>query len=72
MSRGGVSYGDSKIKFLRDLAWWMTYLTLWGKIIDLNNFKTDVLADDIEESRLNFEDTRDGKGGLINPKDFSF
>ena len=46
----------------------MTYLTLQGKIINLNNFKTDILADTIEESRLDFEDTRYGKGELINPK----
>ena len=27
-SRGGLSYGDRKIKFLQELAWWVTYLTL--------------------------------------------
>ena len=32
-----------------------------GKIIDLNNCKTDILADAIEESRIYFEDTRDVK-----------
>ena len=46
-------------------------MTLWGKIIDLNNFKTDILADVIEESRIYFEDTRDGKGELRKPKEFS-
>ena len=40
----------------------MTYLTLQDKIVDLNNFKTDIPDDDIEESRLDFEDTRDAKG----------
>ena len=49
----------------------MTNLTLQGIIIDINNFKTGFLADAIEESRLDFEGTRDGKGGLIKPKDFS-
>ena len=49
----------------------MTDLTLRGKIIDLNNFKTDILADAIEESWLDFEDTRDGKGELRKPKEFS-
>ena len=49
----------------------MTDLTLRGKIIDLNNFKTDILADDIDESRLDFEDTIDEKGDLIKPKYFS-
>ena len=48
----------------------MTDLTLQGKIIDLNKSKTDILADAIEESRLDFEDTRDGKGELIKPKEF--
>ena len=46
-------------------------MTLKGKILDLNHFKTDILADSIEESRLDFEDTRNGKGGLIKPKEFS-
>ena len=69
--RGGVSYGYRKIKFLQELAWWVTYLTLRGKIIDLNNFKTDIIADTIEESRIYFEDTRDGTWELIKPKEFS-
>ena len=67
-SRGGVSDGYRKIKFLQALAWWVTDLTLRGKIIDLNNFKTDILSDGIEESWIDFEDTRDGKGGLSKPK----
>ena len=46
-------------------------MTLWGKIIDINNFKTDILADVIEEPRLDFEDTRYGKGELSKPKEFS-
>ena len=46
-------------------------MTLPGKIIDLNHFKTDILANYIEEARLGFEYTRDGKGGLSNPKEFS-
>ena len=37
-SCAGVYYGDRKIKFLQALAWWVTYLTLWGKIIYINNF----------------------------------
>ena len=49
----------------------MTDLTLRGNIINLNNFKTDILADAIEESRIDFEDTRDGKGDLSKPKEFS-
>ena len=46
----------------------MTDLILPGKIIDINNFKTGILADSIEESRLDFEDTSDRKGDLRNPK----
>ena len=61
MRLDGISYGDGKIKCLQSLAWWVTDLTLRGKIIDLNNFKNDILADAIEESRPDFEDTRNGK-----------
>ena len=60
-----------KIKCFQALAWWVTDLTLQGKIIDLDYFKTDILADAIEESTLDFEDTRDGKGEMSNPKYFS-
>ena len=35
---------------------------------DINNFKTDILADATEYSWLEFEDTRDVKGELSNPK----
>ena len=70
-SRGGVSYGDRKIKCLQALDWWVTYLTMRGKIIDINNFENDILAGAIEESRIDFEDTTDGKGGLSKPKEFS-
>ena len=49
----------------------MIDLTLWGKIIDLNNFKYDILANAIEESRIDFEDTRDVKGEMSKPKEFS-
>ena len=41
-----------------------------GKNINLNNFKSDLLSDAIEESRIENEDTRDGKGELSNPKEF--
>ena len=50
----GVYYGDSKINCLQALTLWVTYLMLRGKIIDLNNFNTDILADAIEESQLDF------------------
>ena len=70
-SCSGVSYGERKIKFLQALDWLVTYLTLRGKIIDLNKFKTDILAGAIEESWIDFEDTKYGKGELIKPKEFS-
>ena len=47
-------------------------MTLWGKIIDLNNFKTGILDDAIQYSRLDFEETRDGKGEMSKPKEFSY
>ena len=50
------------------MAWWVTDLTLRGNIIDLNNFKTDIIADAIEESWIDFEDTREGKWELSKPK----
>ena len=49
----------------------MTDLTLWGKITDLNKFKTDILANFIEDSELDFEYTRDGTGELRKTKNVS-
>ena len=46
-------------------------MTLQGEIIDINHFKTDILADAIEDSRIDFEDTRYGKEKLIKPNEFS-
>ena len=46
-------------------------MTLRGKIIDLNKFETDIIADAIEESRIHFEETRYGKGDLRKPKELS-
>ena len=63
MSHGGIYFGYRKINCLQALAWWVTYLMLQVKNIDLNSFKSDVLSDAIEESRLDFEDTRDVKWG---------
>ena len=68
--RCGISFVDRKIKCLQALVWWVLDLTLRGKTVDLNYFNSDVLYDSIEESRLGFEDNRDGKGGLSNPKGF--
>ena len=46
-------------------------MTLRGKIIDTNNFKTDIISDAIEDYQIGFEDTRDGKGELSNTKELS-
>ena len=46
-------------------------MTLRGKIIDINNFKNDILADAIDDLWLDFEDTRDGKGYMSKPNKFS-
>ena len=71
MSRVRVSYGDRKIKCLQLLAWWLVYLTLQGKIIDLNSFKTDIIDDAITKSRVYFKDTRGGKEELSKAKELS-
>ena len=49
----------------------MADLTVQGKFINHNNFQTDILADEVAYSWLDFEDTRDGKGELSNTKEFS-
>ena len=70
-SHSGIYFVDMNIRCLQALDLWVTDLTLRGKIIDLNNFKTDILADAIEDSRIDFEDTRNGKKDLSKPKEFS-
>ena len=71
VSRGGISYGDRKIKCLQSLSWWVADLTLRGKIINLKKFKNNILVDEIEDPRIDFEDKRDGKGELRKTKYFS-
>ena len=34
------------------MDWWVTDLTLQGKNVDLNNFKSDALSNVIEDSQL--------------------
>ena len=43
-------------------------MTLWGKNIALNNFKSYILSGMIKYSWLNFEDTIYGKGEIIKTK----
>ena len=50
----------------------MADFTLRGRIIDINNFKTDIFDNAIEDSHIDFEITRDGKGELITHKEFSY
>ena len=71
MSHGGLSFGEREIKCLQPIAWWVTDLTLQGKPIELNHFKSDIMSGAIEESRLNYEDTRDRKGELDKPKELA-
>ena len=71
MSRGGISFGDGKINCLHALAWWVTDLTPRNENIDPDNFKSSVLSDAIEDCRLDFDDTRYGKGYLGKTKEFS-
>ena len=45
-------------------------MTLWSKNIDQNNFKTDIISDEIEEYHIDFEDTRDIQGEMSKLKEF--
>ena len=49
LSHGGSMFGDIKIKWLQALDWWVTYLKLRGKDIDINHFNGDIKSDSIEE-----------------------
>ena len=71
VNRGGVSDGYRKIKCLQALAWRVIDLTLRCKSVDQNKCKTDIVADTIEESRIDFEYAIYGKGELSNTKEFS-
>ena len=70
-SHGGLFYGYRNIKCLQALAWLVAYWTLRDKFTNMNNFKTDIIADAVEESRIDFGDTKDRKGDLNNPNEFS-
>ena len=45
-------------------------MTLQGKTISLNQFKSDILPGAIEESRIDFDYIKYGKGYLSKPKQF--
>ena len=50
MNHSGIPFVDSKISCLQVLAWWVMDMKMWGKNIDFNNFKSDIIYDMIEES----------------------
>ena len=54
-TRGGASYGDQKIKFLQALAHWATNFILRCKQIVLDDFYTTIMADFIDEAKLDYE-----------------
>ena len=54
-TRGGASYGDQKIKCLQALAWWATKLTLSSKHIVLDDFDATMMADCIDEAKLEYK-----------------
>ena len=56
--RARASYGYQKIKCLQALAWQSTNLTLRGKHIVLADFDATIMADCIDEAKL---DHKDGK-----------
>ena len=43
-------------------------MTLQGESIGVNEFKSDILSDAIENSWIGFEDSSNGKEDLINNK----
>ena len=49
MIRGVLSSGYSKIKFLQKLDWCAADTTLRCKPIDLNNFKSDIISEEIKD-----------------------
>ena len=68
--RGGLSFGDRKIKCPQSPVWWVTYLMLRDKYIELKHFNGDIMSDTIEESRLDYKDTKYRKAELYNSKIF--
>lgn len=57
-TRGGVTYGDRKIKVLQALAWWATDRHLRGKPINLNELDRNQLEICIEEAQLEHDDSK--------------
>ena len=54
-TRGGDSYGYQQIKCLQALVYWATYLTLRDKHIVLADFDAIMMADCIDEAKLDYE-----------------
>ena len=54
-TRGGASCGYLKIECLRALPWWVTDLALRGKQIILAEFDVTMMADFIDEAKLDYK-----------------
>ena len=55
-TRGGDSYGYQQIKCVQVLECWATNLTLRGKHIFLADFDANMMADSMDEAKLEYED----------------
>ena len=66
--RGGISYGDRKIKHLQSLAWWVMDFPLWDKFIDLNNLKLIFLLMPLRSPGLILRTQEIEKGSRVTPK----
>ena len=55
-TRGRVSYGDQKIKYLQALEWLVTDLTLRNKQIFLAEFDATTMEDCVDKAKLDYGD----------------
>lgn len=69
--RGGVNYGDRRIRNLQALAWWCTDRYLHGLDMDIvAHFDADALEESTEESKLDYEKSKKDSD-LDKPSKFS-
>ena len=57
LNRGGITFGDRKIKSLQVLYWWVTDMALRGRNIFKNEFNELTLEESIEEAKLDYEES---------------
>ena len=69
-NRGGVTYGDRRIKCLQGLAWWATDLTLRGHNINLDDFDNEAMIASVEDAALEYEESSK-KSDTEKPEKFS-